>query len=104
MVRKIDKLGRIVIPKEICRTLEIAAGDSLEFLVEGERICLRKRVSADKKVSVRKALHNVVDGINELMNGCTFKQSVCYLKALKVIQTEYEKYTEKGKSNVYKDK
>ena len=42
IVRRIDELGRVVIPKEICRTLYISSGDPLEFSVEGESIILRK--------------------------------------------------------------
>ena len=42
MIRKIDDLGRIVIPKEIRKTLKIREGDSLEIYVEGERIILNR--------------------------------------------------------------
>ena len=42
IVRRIDELGRIVIPKEIRKNLRIKNGDNLEILVEGENITLRK--------------------------------------------------------------
>lgn len=42
IVRRIDELGRIVIPKEIRKSLRIKNGDSLEIIVEGENISLRK--------------------------------------------------------------
>ncbi|MFB9275521.1 AbrB/MazE/SpoVT family DNA-binding domain-containing protein [Cohnella cellulosilytica] len=42
IVRKVDELGRIVIPIELRRTLEIEEKDSLEIFVDGERIMLRK--------------------------------------------------------------
>ncbi|QCT03320.1 transcriptional regulator, AbrB family [Paenibacillus algicola] len=42
MVRKIDALGRVVIPKELRRTLGIGEKDPLEIYVEGERIVLSK--------------------------------------------------------------
>ena len=42
MVRKVDELGRIVIPKEICRTLYIENGDPLEFTVDGENVIIRR--------------------------------------------------------------
>ena len=42
IVRRIDELGRIVIPKEIRKTLRIKNGDSLEILLDGENINLRK--------------------------------------------------------------
>ena len=42
IIRRIDELGRIVIPKEIRKSLRIKNGDSLEILVEGDNITLRK--------------------------------------------------------------
>lgn len=42
IVRKIDELGRIVIPIELRRTLDIEIKDSLEIFVEGEHIILKK--------------------------------------------------------------
>ena len=42
IVRRTDHLGRIVIPKEIRRTLEIVEGDPLEIYTEGEQIVLKK--------------------------------------------------------------
>jgi AbrB family transcriptional regulator, transcriptional pleiotropic regulator of transition state genes len=42
IVRKVDELGRVVIPIELRRTLEIAEKDSLEIYVDSDRIVLRK--------------------------------------------------------------
>lgn len=42
MVRKIDELGRIVIPIEIRNTLGIESRDALEIFVEGDKIVLGK--------------------------------------------------------------
>ena len=42
IVKKIDELGRIVIPKELRRAFAIEEGDSLEIFVDGERVILRK--------------------------------------------------------------
>ena len=42
MVRKIDELGRIVIPIEIRNTLGIESRDALEIFTEGDRIVLTK--------------------------------------------------------------
>jgi AbrB family transcriptional regulator (stage V sporulation protein T) len=43
VVRRIDDLGRIVIPKELRRTMRIKEGDSLEIFIEGsDRIILKK--------------------------------------------------------------
>ena len=42
VIRRIDELGRIVIPKEIRKNLRIKNGDSLEIFVEKEDVLLRK--------------------------------------------------------------
>ena len=41
VVRKIDQLGRIVIPKELRKSLSIKEGDGVEFLLEEDTIVLR---------------------------------------------------------------
>lgn len=42
VVRKVDELGRIVLPRELRRTLGIEEKDSLEIYVYGDMIVLRK--------------------------------------------------------------
>ena len=42
IIRRIDELGRIVIPKEIRKSLRIKNGDNLEILIDGENIILKK--------------------------------------------------------------
>lgn len=43
VVRKVDELGRVVIPVELRRTLGIAEGTVLDFHVDGENVVLRKK-------------------------------------------------------------
>ena len=42
IVRNIDEMGRLVIPKEMRRKMDIDTGDEIEFFIEGDRIVLRK--------------------------------------------------------------
>ncbi|MCM0758069.1 AbrB/MazE/SpoVT family DNA-binding domain-containing protein [Sporomusa sphaeroides DSM 2875] len=42
VTRKVDELGRVVLPIELRRTLDIAEKDALEIFVDGDRIILRK--------------------------------------------------------------
>lgn len=42
IVRKVDELGRIVLPIELRRNLDIAERDELEIYVEGDNVILRK--------------------------------------------------------------
>lgn len=61
VVRRIDELGRLVIPKEIRKAFKIKEGDSIEFFVENNRIILEK--------------YSLMNGLNEtILNYCiTFK-------------------------------
>ena len=45
IVRNIDELGRIVVPKEMRRHLGITASDPIEIALEGDTIVLKKYVS-----------------------------------------------------------
>lgn len=42
IVRRIDELGRVVIPKELRRTMGIENLDPLEIFVDGDKIVLKK--------------------------------------------------------------
>ncbi len=46
IVRKVDELGRIVLPIELRRTLDIEIKDPLEIFVDGDRIILKKYTPA----------------------------------------------------------
>ena len=60
IVRKIDELGRIVLPIEMRHTMHIKPRDSMEIFVDGNSIILRKYeqecifCGSTKKVSVFK--------------------------------------------------
>lgn len=42
IVRRIDELGRIVLPIELRRTLDIEIKDPMEIYIEGDKIVLKK--------------------------------------------------------------
>ena len=65
MKRKIDELGRIVIPKEIRKSLKLNMGDSLEIYIEDNKISLRKYSSLK---GYDEELFNIAKIINELTN------------------------------------
>lgn len=44
IVRKVDELGRVVLPIELRRTLDIAERDALEIYVEKDAVILKKYV------------------------------------------------------------
>lgn len=43
IVRKVDDLGRIVIPKELRRVLNIQADDCFDYFTRNDEVILRKR-------------------------------------------------------------
>lgn len=47
IVRKVDELGRVVLPMELRRTLNISEKDSLEIFIDEDRIILKKYEPAD---------------------------------------------------------
>lgn len=42
IIRKVDELGRIVLPIELRRTMDIAERDELEIFIENDRVVLQK--------------------------------------------------------------
>ena len=58
IVRRIDDLGRIVIPKEIRKSLRINEGENVEIFIEDESIVL-------KKYSVLNKIENYADKFTE---------------------------------------
>lgn len=42
IIRKVDELGRIVLPKEMRTTFDIKERDPIEIFVEGDNIILKK--------------------------------------------------------------
>lgn len=44
IVRKVDQLGRVVIPMELRKSMNIEEGQPLELYTEGEMIILKKHI------------------------------------------------------------
>ena len=53
IVRRIDDLGRIAIPKEIRRRMGIREGDAMEIFLEDNRICLEKYGISEEDLAIR---------------------------------------------------
>ena len=56
VVRRIDDLGRIVIPKEMRRTLRIRDGESLEIFVDEDFVALKKYSPLNDMANLAKTL------------------------------------------------
>lgn len=74
IIRKVDDLGRIVLPIELRRTLDIAERDELEIFMEGDHILLRKYEPAcifctgDKKLTIYNGKNVCRDCIKKMSN------------------------------------
>ncbi|WP_217580376.1 AbrB/MazE/SpoVT family DNA-binding domain-containing protein [Lysinibacillus sp. GbtcB16] len=84
MVRKIDELGRVVIPKELRRTLGIDNQDPLEIFIDGDKVILKKykpnmacavtgEVSDDNLVLLGGKLVLSLEGAKKLINEIELK-------------------------------
>lgn len=88
IVRRIDDLGRVVIPKEIRRNMKLREGDPLEIFVEGDGIIFKKYVAEGKAVA-----ESCADWVNKNKNSissvvsmgdktvCTFRRGNVSLTA-----------------------
>ena len=65
IIRRIDDLGRLVIPKELRRSLRIKTGESLEIFVDQEDIILKKYSPME---SIEEAAAKYVDSFNKVIN------------------------------------
>ncbi len=64
IVRRIDELGRVVVPKEIRKTLRIREGDPLEIYLDKDRLVLKKYSPVNSVSSLAVAVAN---GIEEVL-------------------------------------
>ena len=69
IVRHVDNLDRIVIPKELCRTLGIEPKSALEIFIEDSRIVLKKHDLAEHTSKKRGNLGIIrhVDGLDRIV-------------------------------------
>lgn len=68
IVRQIDDLGRVVIPKEIRRTMNIRERDSLEIFLDKEFICLRKYDYNLTYIDTLKQMKTNIEEVPDLKN------------------------------------
>lgn len=66
VTRKIDELGRVVIPKEIRRNLGIRDGESLEIFTNEDAIILKKHSEIGKFEDLGKKLCDLIKNIYKL--------------------------------------
>lgn len=78
VIRKIDELGRIVLPKEIRRNLGIRDGENLEIYVENDHILLKKYSKMQDYSEIVKNLANIVNNTYDFKIIITDRDKVLY--------------------------
>lgn len=66
VTRKIDELGRIVIPKEIRRNLGIRDGECLEIFTDIDKIILKKHSQIKNYEELSNKLCEIINGIYDI--------------------------------------
>ena len=66
VVRKIDELGRIVLPKEVRKKLKIRTNDFVEIFIDNDLLCL-------KKYSKISSLKNFAQNLTDMLYSYTHK-------------------------------
>lgn len=77
IVRRMDDLGRVVIPKEIRRQMKIREGDPLEIFLEGKMVCFQPYSPIDRekweaalrvaKIMLKHTKFALLDSYNEVI-------------------------------------
>ena len=62
-LRRIDNLGRIVIPKSIRKILKIKSGDNLQVFAKEEKIIIKKYSELEKLKNISNILKNTLEEI-----------------------------------------
>lgn len=65
IIRSVDELGRIVIPKNIRLSMDISMGDYLEFHSDGKYLILQKYNGTSR---ITEAIDNLEDSLRNLQN------------------------------------
>ncbi len=82
IIRRVDDLGRVVIPKEIRRTLGIREGEPLEIFVDSENKSVTFR-RYDFTSDIRKELTNLKNSNEDYLTGKQIAAFNALLHALK---------------------
>jgi len=69
IVRKIDELGRIVLPKELRNTLKISSGDDLEIFIENDAVILKK-ISTMENLQVES--NRIISSVENLVDSSLY--------------------------------
>ncbi len=98
LLRRVDDLGRIVIPKEMRNVLRIKSGDSIEMFLDNDKIYLIKKEVFKNELSNVDFILNVICNVLSVTIAITDTDKYIGIYGNDNIIKKYEKITE----NIYK--
>lgn len=94
LIRRIDELGRIVIPKEIRKNLRIKSGDCFELYSDDNQIIMKRYSEMENYLETLENLINVIYDLFKIEVILTDNYKIIYIHDKK-----YEQYTDKELTN-----
>lgn len=91
ITRRIDELGRIVIPKEVRKNLGIREGEFLEIFVDDNKIILQKQMAISSGINFLSSILDIVLNIYELNIIVTDRDSIIYSKDKNMLKSKISK-------------
>lgn len=91
IVRRMDALGRMCIPQELCRAMCLSKGDAVEFFTDGENVVIRKY---DTLGDLEQILDNTESSIR-LQNGLVPETASAMLSKVEEMRAILEKARQK---------
>ena len=98
IVRRIDELGRIVIPKEVRRTMHIKEGDPLELYLDGTTLCLKKYNTTELFVEALNDLEEMIVD-NETSSCLSVEEKVLMKSTIDFLKKRWEEKNEQSNEN-----
>lgn len=91
IIRRVDDLGRIVIPREIRRNLRLKEGDPMELFVQDDMVCFKKYNPAEDVSRVVKDAHDAVSNLIYDGFGASSANADAMKEAEALLRQAYEK-------------
>ena len=89
IVRKVDELGRIVLPIELRRTLDIAVRDEIEIYLDDDKVILKKYEPSLEELLMMPMRH--IQNVKDCLEACTSKRDV--LRVLELTPNMFGEWT-----------
>ena len=90
-IKRIDELGRIVIPKDIRKRLSIKTNDTLEIGMDGDKIVLNKRIAIKEYNDYVKTLLTILTNYSGIKFLATNREDIIFNNT-DIVGFEVKKY------------